>query len=156
MASSFIPPLDPSSSSPSSKQRRRNAALSCAECRRYLISSFTLRSTSTNRINSHKAQVEVRIFFALSGHLRSKLISYLTGAAVSSLALAASRKAAPQSAPKVNTKQIRYPASCSLSALGSLTTGKGNRLVFSPLIMKNFNLNNTSLQFHPREYGSAS
>ena len=35
MASSFIPPpLDPNPNSPSSKQRRRNAALSCAECRR--------------------------------------------------------------------------------------------------------------------------
>lgn len=34
MASPFIPPLDPNPSSPSSKQRRRNAALSCAECRR--------------------------------------------------------------------------------------------------------------------------
>ncbi|KAH9989851.1 fungal-specific transcription factor domain-containing protein [Russula vinacea] len=34
MASPFIPPLDQNPSSPSSKQRRRNAALSCAECRR--------------------------------------------------------------------------------------------------------------------------
>ncbi|KAF8498708.1 fungal-specific transcription factor domain-containing protein [Russula emetica] len=34
MASSFIHPLDQNPSSPSSKQRRRNAALSCAECRR--------------------------------------------------------------------------------------------------------------------------
>ncbi|KAH9044221.1 hypothetical protein EDB84DRAFT_1470079, partial [Lactarius hengduanensis] len=34
MASPFIPPLDPNLNSPSSKQRRRNNALSCAECRR--------------------------------------------------------------------------------------------------------------------------
>ncbi|KAI0272646.1 fungal-specific transcription factor domain-containing protein [Gloeopeniophorella convolvens] len=34
MASSFIPPMDTGPNSPSSRQRRRNAALSCAECRR--------------------------------------------------------------------------------------------------------------------------
>jgi len=34
MASPFIAPQDPNQNSPSSKQRRRNNALSCAECRR--------------------------------------------------------------------------------------------------------------------------
>lgn len=138
MASSFIPPLDPNPNSPSSKQRRRNAALSCAECRRYIFHSCL--ATLSNLIVSftHKTQAEVRPLFAL---LMSQSQTLLPGAVVSSLVPAALRRAALQSAPKVNANHVWGMSSVRLTtSTGSLTTGKGNRCVFFSSRHENFSL----------------
>jgi hypothetical protein len=106
MASPFIPPLDQNPSSPSSK-RRRNAALSCAECRRY-PRFLALPCQLAHHIYPNKAQVEVRTCL-LFVHFHFKPSSPLADVAVSFPALAASRKAVPQYAQKVSTKYDAYP-----------------------------------------------
>jgi hypothetical protein len=156
MASSFIHPLDQNPSSPSSKQRRRNAALSCAECRRY--SRFLRCPVNWLIISANKAQVEVRT----SGPFRFyhyKLSSPLTDVAVSFPARAASRKVVPQYVQKVSMNvRCVSPVSCSRANSGSLTTGKGNRCAFFSLGRENFQTNTSTMapQFHSREHRSAS
>jgi hypothetical protein len=156
MASSFIHPLDQNPSSPSSKQRRRNAALSCAECRRY--SRFLHCPVNWLIIPANKAQVEVRTSALFRFYYKTELASHRCSRVFPCASCV--KKGCAAICPKgMHECTMCILVSYSRANSGSLTTGKGNRCAFFSLLCReNFQANTSTIapQLHSREHRSAS